>query len=36
MQNISLELFAEHFKKLNTAGNNEHDNYPNIDLEKYK
>ena len=33
MQKISLELFAEHFKKLNTAGNKEQDNYPNIDLE---
>ena len=33
MQKISLELFAEHFKKLNTAGNSEQDNYPNIDLE---
>ena len=33
MKKKSLELFAEHFKKLNTVGNSEQGNYPNIDLE---
>ena len=33
MQKKSLELFAEHNKKLNTVGNSAQRNYPNIDLE---
>ena len=33
VQKMSVELFAEHFKKLNTNRNNE-GNYPEIDLTK--